>query len=167
MRDVSKSSTFFQKIEKMKCRPHLYFPLVRLCVKNEVFYSKLLIFYRSKKFQNLGGVGGKNDQILPDFSWKNALKIFVKHFVKHRGNWCKWKDKEHEKGAHFWVKFRPIFEKSGKLPPAGGPLNWLKQFSKNPRLLIPGPSFYPPQNRPFFWPKIPPGFSGGSPRKIP
>ena len=77
MRDVSKSSTFFQKIEKMKCRPHLYFPLVRLCVKNEVFYSKLLIFYRSKKFQNLGGVRG--------VKWGKRGSKFPGNLVKKTG----------------------------------------------------------------------------------
>ena len=167
MRDVSKSSTFFQKIEKMKCRPHLYFPLVRLFIKNEVFYSKLLIFYRSKKFQNLGGSGAKMTKFCPifpekmtsKFSWNtlwNTVEIDVNE-----------KTRSNKKGLIFGPNFGQFSKNPENCPRRGGPLNWLKQFSKNPRLLIPGPSFYPPKIGPFFGRKSPRGFPGGHPGKFP
>ena len=45
--------------------------------------------------------------------------------------------------------------------------NWLKQFSKNPQLLLPGPSFYPPKIDPLFGRKIPRNFPRCPPRNFP
>ena len=166
VRDVSKSSTFFQKIEKMKCRPHLYFPLVRLCVKNEVFYSKLLIFYRSKKFQNLGGSGAKMTKFCPifpekmtsKFSWNtlwNTVEIDVNE--KTRGN---------KKGAIFGPNFGQFSKNPENCPRRGARLIDWNSFPKTLSCSFLDLVFTPPKSTPF-WPENPPEFPGVFPRNFP
>ena len=165
MRDVSKSSTFFQKIEKMKCRPHLYFPLVRLCVKNEVFYSKLLIFYRSKKFQNLGGSGAKMTKFCPifpekmtsKFSWNtlwNTVEIDVNE--KTRGN---------KKGVIFEPNFSQFSKNPENCPRRGARLIDWNSFPKTPGCSFLDLVFTPPKSTPFLVGKSP-GISRGVPPKF-
>ena len=163
MRDVSKSSTFFQKIEKMKCRPHLYFPLVRLFTKNEVFYSKLLIFYRSKKFQNLGGSGAKMTKFCPifpekmtsKFSWNtlwNTVEIDVNE-----------KTRSTKKGLIFGPNFSQFSKNPENCPRRGVRLIDWNSFPKTPGCSFLGLVFTPPKSA-LFLAENPPGvFRGVTP----
>ena len=163
MRDVSKSSTFFQKIEKMKCRPHLYFPLVRLWAKNEVFYSKLLIFYRSKKFQNLGGSGVKRTKFCPifpekmtsKFSWNplwNTVEIDVNE-----------KTRSTKKGLIFGPNFSQFSKNPENCPRRGVRLIDWNSFPKTPGCSFLGLVFTPPKSA-LFLAENPPGvFRGVTP----
>ena len=166
MRDVSKSSTFFQKIEKMKCRPHLYFPLVRLFTKNEVFYSKLLIFYRSKKFQNLGGSGAKMTKFCPifpekmtsKFSW-NTLWNTVEIDVNEKTRITK-------KGPIFGPNFGQFSKNPENCPRRGARLIDWNSFPKTPGCSFLGLVFTPPKSTPFLAGKSP-GISRGAPPEFP
>ena len=163
MRDVSKSSTFFQKIEKMKCRPHLYFPLVRLWVKNEVFYSKRLIFYRSKKFQNLGGSGAKMTKFCPIFSEKMTSKFSWNTLWNTVEIDVNEKTRSTKKGLIFGSNFGQFSKNPENCPRRGARLIDWNSFPKTPGCSFLDLVFTPPKSA-LFLVENPPGvFRGVTP----